>query len=141
MKNFLLLLGLALLVPGRAALAQSKPIKAGASRVVAGLVRNGRTADPVARVRVQVQGDTAVNTLTDTWGRFKLLVPNAAQATLEFEKYGYVSQAQTLATQTKPELRIWFDRTPTNWKSQKALARDSAKRARQTAPQQAAIGR
>lgn len=138
MKNFLLLLGLALLAPGRAPLAQTAPPKAGQSRVITGLVRNGRTALGVPRVRVQVQGDTASHALTDADGNFRLLVPNADQATLEFEKYGYTSSTVLLASQKKkPELRVWLEKEPTIWKSQKALARDSARRAHNA--QQAAV--
>lgn len=130
MKNLLLLLGLALLAPGRAALAQATPPKAGASRVITGLVRHGRTALGVPRVRVHVQGDTATNTRTDDDGRFRLLVPNAAAATLEFEKYGYTSGTVVLASQKRAdEVRVWLDREPTVWKSKKALVRDSARRA------------
>jgi len=130
MKNLLLLLGLALLAPGRAALAQAPPPQAGASRVVNGLVRNGRTALGVPRVRVQVQGDTASHALTDAEGHFRLLVPNAATATLEFEKYGYTGSTLLLASQKKnAEVRVWLEREPTVWESKKALARDSARRA------------
>lgn len=137
MKSLLLFLGLALLAPGRAPLAQTPPPKAGASKVITGLVRNGRTALGVPRVRVQVQGDTASHVLTDADGYFRLLVPNAAQATLEFEKYGYTGSTMLLAAQKKPELRVWLEREPTVWKSHKALVRDSARRAR--AAQQAAV--
>jgi|GEM_PF-4411114 len=137
MKTLLLLLGLALLAPGQSSLAQAPPPKPGASRTITGLVRNGRTALGVPRVRVQVQGDTASHALTDADGYFRLLVPNAAQATLEFEKYGYTGSTVILASQKKPELRVWLEREPTVWKSQKALARDSARRSR--AAQQAAV--
>lgn len=138
MKNLLLLLlGLALLAPGRAALAQAPPPKPGASRTINGLVRNGRTALGVPRVRVQVQGDTASHVYTDADGHFRLLVPNAATATLEFEKYGYTGSTLLLATQKKPEVRVWLEKEPTVWKSQKGLARDSARRAHEA--RQAAI--
>jgi hypothetical protein len=145
MKKLLFPLVLALLAPGRAAFAQTvrleAPASAGASsRWVTGIVRDGRTADPLPQVAVVVQGDTT-HTTTDAAGRFKLLVPQAALAVLEFEAPGYLLQEQPLVLQTKPAMKVWLSR-PVNWKSKKARARAMAQRQQQEALQkQAALAK
>ena len=126
MKKLLLLFGLALLAPGRAAQAQAG---SAGSRLLTGLVRDQRTAHELKNVVVTIKNDTLNYCLTDSTGRFRLAVPQAAGTTLEFRKYGYVLQEVPLADLAKPALKVWLRKPAPVWKSKKALARDSAQRA------------
>ena len=128
MKRLLLLLGLALLAPGRAALAQTAPAS---WRLVKGMVRDARTALPVRNVWIIVKDDPNASGLTDSTGHFQLWVAHPEQAVLQFGKYNYAAQDRPLAPETKPEMRVWLAKPKPNWKSKKALARDSVRRAQQ----------
>ena len=135
MKKILLLFGLALLAPGRAAWAQASP---SGTRVIEGVVRDHRSALELKKVVVTIKNDTVDYFITDSTGRFRLAVPRAAGATLEFRKYGYVMQELPLAGQDRPVLKVWLRKPAPVWKSKKALARDSARRAE--AARQASVG-
>lgn len=135
MKKILLLFGLALLAPGRAAWAQASP---SGTRVIEGVVRDHRSALELKKVVVTIKNDTVDYFITDSTGRFRLAVPRAAGATLEFRKYGYVMQELPLAGQDRPVLKVWLRKPAPVWKSKRALARDSARRAE--AARQASVG-
>lgn len=140
MKNLLFSLGL--LALGGPALAQ-KTVPAIGPFHAKGLVRDHITAEPLPWVRVQVQGDTAIHTVTDAKGEFALWVPRAAQATLEFERhsgarrYDYVTQTVPLATLEKPLIKVWLAHPPINWTAHEPTARMLRDRQRREARREA----
>jgi Ca-activated chloride channel family protein len=95
MRNQLLLplLALALSAPPVAAQTTPAPVPLANTTknwVVSGQITDQATRQPLPGVTVLVKG-TTTGTSTDAQGRYSLLVPNAAQAVLQFTAIGYVS--------------------------------------------------
>jgi hypothetical protein len=120
MKNLLFPLVLALLAPGRAALAQTQPTTT-SRHLITGTVRDERSADGLPRVRVSVKGDTAQAT-TDAKGQFQLRVAAPAPIMLQVERNGYVSQEIPLTAETNPVVKVWLARPAVEWTARSGWA-------------------
>ena len=122
MKNLLmlsLLAGVATLAPFEPALAQKKPknltplalpepADTTRHRTIMGVVLDGESKQAVPGATVLVKG-TALGVSTDANGRYSLLVPNAATATLVFSSIGYVTQQRPIGGSRVINLALFPD--------------------------------
>ena len=111
MKNLMLLpllVAVALLAPREAALAQKKPKSPALptpsapadttrQRTITGVVLDGQSKQGLPGATVLVKG-TVLGVSTDAGGRYSLLVPHAATATLVFSSVGYVTQERRVSS-------------------------------------------
>ena len=111
MKNLMmlpLLVAVALLAPREAAFAQKKPKSPALptpsapadttrQRTITGVVLDGQSKQGLPGATVLVKG-TVLGVSTDAGGRYSLLVPHAATATLVFSSVGYVTQERRVSS-------------------------------------------